>query len=106
MTVALLTGLITAAAVAERNAAARHSRLLSHAVEQSATSVMVTDPDGHLLYVNPAFTRLTGYDLHEVIGKTPRILKSGHTPPEEYEALWRAVKAGKDVARRIPQSHP
>ncbi|WP_404378525.1 MASE1 domain-containing protein [Caenispirillum salinarum] len=95
MTVTALTGLITAAAVSERDEAARQTRLLSHAVEQSATSVMVTDPDGHLVYVNPAFTDLTGYALGDVAGQTPRFLKSGHTRHEEYEALWRAVKAGE-----------
>lgn len=94
MAVAVLTGLLIAAAVSERNLAARQTRLLSHAVEQSATSVMITDPDGALVYVNPAFTRLTGYRMEDIAGQTPRFLKSGHTPPEDYEAMWAAVKAG------------
>lgn len=95
MGVAALTALVTAAALVERNAAHARSRLLSHAVEQSATTVMITDPAGNLTYVNRAFTDLTGYAAEAVIGTNPRFLKTGHTAGSDYEALWQAITAGR-----------
>jgi len=71
-------------------------RKLSSAVEQIPTSVMITDADGVIEYVNPEFTRITGYSLEEVIGKTPRILNSGVHPPEFFEELWHTIKSGKE----------
>jgi PAS domain S-box-containing protein len=67
---------------------------LSRAVEQSPALVMITDTEGAIEYVNPRFTEVTGYAAREVIGKNPRLLKSGHTPPEEYECLWETVTSG------------
>ncbi|HLO26708.1 MAG TPA: diguanylate cyclase, partial [Geobacteraceae bacterium] len=69
-------------------------RKLSRAVEQSPVSVMITDTDGKIEYVNPKFTQLTGYTFEEVVDKTPRVLKSGETSPEEYRLLWETVKKG------------
>ncbi len=71
-------------------------RVLSRAVEQNPASIMITDKDGCLEYVNPKFTELTGYALEEVVGKTPRILKSGHTSAEEYARLWETILSGKE----------
>ena len=68
---------------------------LNEAVEQSPTSIVITDLDGNITYVNPQFTTLTGYTFDEAIGKNPRILKSGQTPVEEYQDLWKIIKAGK-----------
>lgn len=59
-------------------------RKLTAAVEQSANSIIITDTEGHIEYVNPAFTRITGYALEEVRGKNPRIFKSGETTTGEY----------------------
>ena len=70
-------------------------RKLSQAVEQSQAEVIITDKDGHIEYVNPVFTKVTGYSPEEVIGKTPRILKSGFTSEEEYKELWNTITAGK-----------
>ena len=70
-------------------------RLLATAVEQSAESVLITDPDGRIEYVNPAYERITGYRKEEVIGKSPGILKSGRTEPYEYKLLWETIRAGK-----------
>ena len=70
-------------------------RHLSEAVEQSPASVVLTDKEGLIEYVNPKFESLTGYSLEEVKGLTPRILKSGETSDEEYSNLWRKVKQGK-----------
>ncbi len=68
---------------------------LSLAVEQSPIAVVMTDLDGHIEYVNAAFTRTTGYQPDEVLGKTPRILKSGETSPTVYRDLWATIRAGK-----------
>ncbi len=66
------------------------------AVEQSNASIIITDPQGHIEYVNPFFSKLTGYDLEAVRGKTPRILKSEQTPINVYESLWQAINSGKE----------
>jgi two-component system cell cycle sensor histidine kinase/response regulator CckA len=63
-------------------------------VEQSPACVVITDVAGNIEYVNPRFTELTGYAREEVYGRNPRILKSGHTPPEEYRRLWQTILAG------------
>src|SRR6185369_199574 len=55
--------------------------LLSLIVDQSPVSIIVTDPDAKITYVNPSFSNLTGYTAEEAIGKNPSILKSGHNPP-------------------------
>lgn len=70
-------------------------RKLSAAVEQASESIMITDLQGKIEYVNPAFTRVTGYTSAEVIGKNPSILASGRTPAKAYEALWQALSENK-----------
>ena len=67
---------------------------LFQAIQQSPTSVVITDRDGTIEYVNPKFTDVTGYTLAEAIGQNPRILKSGHTSPEEYADLWNTISSG------------
>ena len=69
-------------------------RKLSRAVEQSADLVIITDRTGVIEYINPAFEALTGYSPQEVIGQTPRILKSGQQTSELYEELWRTILSG------------
>jgi len=68
---------------------------LQTAVENSTASIMITDCDGIIRYVNPAFTWITGYDRAEVMGLTPALLKSGETPPEVYLDLWTSLLAGR-----------
>ena len=70
-------------------------RQLSHAVEQSSASTVITDLAGNIQYVNPSFTQLTGYTPAEVLGRNPRLLKSGKTDPETYRKLWQTITAGK-----------
>src|SRR6185369_2707295 len=70
--------------------------LLSQAMEQAPTPVMITDLDGTIEYVNDMFSRVTGYIPAEVIGQNPRILKSGLTPKEVYQELWQAIREGKE----------
>ena len=79
----------------EQQSAEESLRKLSRAVEQSADTVMITDGQGNIEYVNPAFEMLTGYGRDEVRGKTPRILKSGEQAPEIYQEMWKAILAGK-----------
>ncbi len=69
-------------------------RSLTLAMEQSPAAVMITDTDGRIEYVNRRFTEMTGYSAGEAIGQTPRLLKSGLTPPEEYARLWATVLTG------------
>jgi PAS domain S-box-containing protein len=71
-------------------------RQLSRAVEQSPASIVITNPAGDIEYANPKFIELTGYALEEVLGKNPRILKSGDKPQETYRELWQAITAGKE----------
>ncbi|MBT4519282.1 MAG: PAS domain S-box protein [Halieaceae bacterium] len=68
---------------------------LSQAVEQSPESIIITDLDARIEYVNEAFTRSTGYSKEEVMGQNPRMLQSGLTPPETFSAMWAALIAGK-----------
>ena len=67
---------------------------LSSAIEQSPVSIVITDANGNIQFVNPKFTQITGYGPDEALGKNPRILKSGKTPPEVYTGLWTAITAG------------
>jgi PAS domain S-box-containing protein len=69
-------------------------RKLSRAVEQSADLVIITDRMGVIEYVNPAFEALTGYSPEEVLGGTPRILKSGQQTSELYKELWQTILSG------------
>ena len=80
--------------VTERRKLATERDLMAAAVEQTAESIMVTDVDGRITYVNPAFERVTGYARAEVIGQNPRILKSGLQSPSDYEAMWAALADG------------
>ncbi len=65
------------------------------AVEQTADSIVITDLDGNIRYVNPAFTAMTGYTREEAAGKNPRILKSGRQPAEFYQQLWSTIQSGQ-----------
>lgn len=79
---------------ARRREAEERLRKLSHVVEQSPASVLITRPDGRIEYVNPRFVEVTGYAFEEVIGKTPAVVKSGSTPAEIYAELWRTIRSG------------
>ena len=70
-------------------------RKLALVMEQNPNSIVVTDIDGNIEYVNPAFEHITGYSLSEVIGQNPRVLKTDHTPKEVFEDLWHTIKAGR-----------
>ena len=82
--------------ITEQKLAENKIRKLSHAVEQSSSTILITDTKGNIEYANSEFTRLTGYSLEETAGKTPRILKSGKTPPEVLKELWETIKSGNE----------
>lgn len=65
------------------------------AVEQSPASVVITNTEGTIEYVNQRFTEVTGYTADEVIGANPRVLRSGEMAPEVYNELWQTITAGK-----------
>jgi diguanylate cyclase (GGDEF)-like protein/PAS domain S-box-containing protein len=69
-------------------------RQLSRAVELSPVSVIITDNEGCVEYVNPYFLEITGYRMDEVIGLNPRFLKSDETSQATYEAIWRTLATG------------
>lgn len=82
--------------ITERKRTEDALRLLSSAVEQSPVSVLITDLQGRITYVNRKFTQWTGYSFEEILGKNPRILKSGHTTPEEYRKMWKTITQGSE----------
>lgn len=69
---------------------------LSRAVEQSSSSIMITDVNGNIEYVNKTFTKNTGYTSEEVKGKNPTFLKSGKTPDEVFQQMWKTILSGKE----------
>jgi len=71
------------------------NRTLAQAIAQSGSSVIITGQDGTIEYVNPACCAAYGYSESELIGASPRIFKSGETPPEIYATLWRTILAGE-----------
>ncbi|HLN56638.1 MAG TPA: PAS domain S-box protein, partial [Bacteroidales bacterium] len=71
-------------------------RLLFMAVEQSPVSIVVTNQDGTIEYVNKRFTVITGYSKEEAIGNNPRILKSGYHTDEFYKSVWENLKSGRE----------
>ena len=71
-------------------------RMLAKAVEQSPVSVVITDPRGVILYVNPKFTKLMGYTAEEAIGKTPRIIKGEFLTREFYRDMWEVILSGQE----------
>ena len=68
---------------------------LKMAVDQVAESILITEPDGRIVYANPAFEMITGYGKNQVLGKTPRIVKSGKHDASFYAALWRTISRGE-----------
>jgi PAS domain S-box-containing protein len=81
--------------VTVRKQAEKSLRKLSQAIEQAGESILITDRQGIIEYINPAFTKLTGYSSEEAIGQTPAFLKSGNQDDAFFEDMWKTVMAGK-----------
>ena len=81
--------------ITQRKAAEERLRLLTTTVEAAANGVVITDAAGTILWVNAAFTTLTGYSAAEVVGQNPRILKAGQHPPEFYREMQETISAGQ-----------
>ena len=77
-----------------------HLRLVT-AVEQAAEAIIITDPEGTILYANPAFTTTTGYSREEAIGQNPRILKSGKHDAGFYQQMWAVLSKGEVWSGRL-----
>lgn len=71
-------------------------RTLLRAVEQNPASIIITNTAGEIEYVNPKFSEVTGYAIEEVLGRNPRLLKSGHQDAAFYREMWETIKAGRD----------
>ena len=84
----------------QRQMAEQSVRKLSCAVEQSADTILVTNSDGIIEYVNPTFEALTGYSQQDVVGQTPSMLKSGQPAPVLYRELWETIRPG-EISRNI-----
>jgi len=82
--------------ITARTRAEESLRLLAQAVEQTASSIVITDPAGKMLYVNNKFCETSGYDLSEVIGQSSSLLKSGAHQPQVYAELWEAISSGRE----------
>lgn len=68
--------------------------MLSSAVQQSPSAVLIANLEGTIEYVNPSFTRLTGYTAEEAVGRNPSLLRAPHTTPEQYRRLWQTLLSG------------
>ncbi|MDQ6956043.1 MAG: PAS domain S-box protein, partial [Mariprofundaceae bacterium] len=86
---------ILAGIVMERERQQDSLRKLSQAIEQAGESILITDTKGIIEYVNPMFTKMTGYESDEVLGENPRILKSGNQDEQYYKDLWATITSGK-----------
>jgi PAS domain S-box-containing protein len=80
--------------VLEKRRAEESVALLSQAVEQSPVSIVITDTESNIQFVNPEFTRLTGYGRDEVLGRNPGFMKSGVVPAAVYRTMWATISSG------------
>lgn len=81
--------------ITERKRVSEQLRLQASALESAANGIIITDRNGTILWVNPAFTNLTGYTPEEAIGQTPRILTSGRHERSFYQDLWETILSGR-----------
>jgi len=91
--------------ITERKKKEGELRLLSTAVASAVNGVAITDRNAQILWVNPAFSQLTGYTFGEAVGRTPRILKSGRNPPELYREMWTTLLKGEPWHGELVNRH-
>jgi two-component system sensor histidine kinase/response regulator len=82
--------------ITERKRAQEQLTMLSRAVEQSPASIVITDMNGTIEYVNARFVQVTGYSAEEAIGRNPRLLSSHQEPREKYAQLWSTITSGRE----------
>ena len=82
--------------VTERLRSESQMRMMSKALDGAANLIVITDPDANILYVNPAFSKVTGYSGEEVLGNNPRILKSGKHDQVFYDKMWSVLRTGEN----------
>ena len=90
---------------AQRNKLENSLSMLSFAVEQSPSSIVITDLDANIVYANAAFSKQTGYAMHEVVGKKTSIMSSGKTSQQTYDDLWGHLKQGKTWKGELINRH-
>ncbi|AMO38918.1 hybrid sensor histidine kinase/response regulator [Thauera humireducens] len=91
--------------ISARKAAEEKLRKLSRAVEESPESLVITNTNGEIEYVNQSFVEKTGYTLEEVLGKNPRILQSGLTPRETFRDMWATLTCGETWRGELHNRH-
>lgn len=87
--------------ISARKAAEEELGKFKLGIEKSSEAVFLTEPDGTIRYVNPAFENIYGFSSDEALGQTPRILKSGEHPPETYQQFWDTILAKKVVTGEL-----
>jgi PAS domain S-box-containing protein len=92
----IIASIGTSMDITERKRSEERIRQLSRAVEDSPASVVITDIEGTIEYINPKFCEVTGYSAEEVVGGNPRILKAGDQPESFYKELWETILDGQD----------
>ncbi|MDP3312233.1 PAS domain S-box protein [Lutibacter sp.] len=80
----------------QQNQKKEELKKFSMAVEQSANTIVITDTDGNIEYVNSKFTETSGYTYNEALGQNPRILNSGNQPKELYKVMWENISSGDE----------
>ena len=84
----------SAQALDDANAARAQLTKFSRAIEQTVSTVVITDANGRIEYVNPRFSEASGYSAQEAIGRSTGIIKSGRTPEATYKQLWATIRSG------------
>jgi len=87
--------------ITERKQAEEERERLMHAIEQAKESIVITDAEGSIQYINPIFEQVTGYTHDEAIGRNPRVLKSGEHDDAFYKEMWETLERGETWSGRI-----
>ncbi len=88
--------IISTVDISRRVKAEEQVSMLTTAIEQNPVTIVITDLEGNIEYVNPTFTKITGYTYEEVIGKNPRLLKSDEQDDQFYKEMWTNLASGKE----------
>jgi PAS domain S-box-containing protein len=96
---------VNARDITEQRRAQKQLLRFANALHYTVNPTEITDPDGKLIYVNPAFERVTGYSKQELIGQNPGILNSGKHTKEFWRNVWKTIEAGKVWTGEIENKH-